>query len=60
MLQSGRTFLVCKTQKKGNVLSVYLREIDVGLKKKVVLWCNPDIHKYEFQRQRMWMNMINH
>jgi len=40
LFSSGTEFLVCKRVEKYHKVHIYLREINLGFSKNVVLWCD--------------------
>ena len=55
LFRSGTEFLVCKREQVGETVHVHLREVNLGLGKNVVLWCDDSIRKSTFQKVLTWI-----
>lgn len=55
LFRSGTEFLVCKREQRGSVLHVYLREVNLGLGKNVVLWCDDGTKETSFLKVHDWI-----
>ena len=56
LFRSGTEFLVCKREQVGDVLNVYIREINLGFGKNVVLWCDDSLFTNDnFTRLYDWI-----
>lgn len=57
MFASGCEFLICRRERHGNVVHVYLREVEFGIGNQVVLWVDDKARDFKFFKHRMWMRI---
>ena len=52
---SGCEFLICKREEEGNIVNVYLREVEFGVGRNVVLWVDEKAREFKFFKHRNWI-----
>jgi len=52
--------LVCKREEKDGMVNVYLREVELGLSKNVVLICDDKVATSSIYKEQSWMRIGQH